>query len=214
MAKRLLPSYGSMYVSPSKQLQLIGQSANQYLVLINNVHTSDNTSQINKYSSQSSNESKKVIYKKVQSPLNTHKKVSSMTYTNSKSFNLSNNLHNSLYTESKQQLATHSIQNQPTYLSDSLLGVNLSEETTSSTTTTTTNKVTNLVTKKNKSDQSESRERYNHLRFFYSDPEIDKAIEKPLIRLNPMSMMYMGVSDDKTHLIRSANYLRNQMPIR
>lgn len=67
---------------------------------------------------------------------------------------------------------------------------------------------------KKRTDLSESRERFNNMRYFYADPEIDKASEKPLIRLNPMTMMYMGVSDDNSHLLRSSNYLRNELPIR
>lgn len=219
MAKRLLPSYTTLYITPSKQIQLMGQSTNQYLLKTNTI------SQINTYSSQSTSttdlartQSKsKVIYKKVQSPLSAHKKVSSISSNSPgspiKSFSISNTMYNSVYTESKQQLATQSIQNQPTYFNDSLLGTNLPEAEASSTSSKQTNAYV-ATTRKNKSDQSESRERFNHLRYFYSDLEIDKAIEKPLIRLNPMAMMYMGVSDDKSHLIRSANYLRNQMPIR
>jgi [3-methyl-2-oxobutanoate dehydrogenase (acetyl-transferring)] kinase len=67
---------------------------------------------------------------------------------------------------------------------------------------------------KNKSNLSESRERSTNMRFFYSDVEIDRAMEKPLVRLNPMTMMYMGYSNDNSHLNQSANYLRHEMPIR
>lgn len=67
---------------------------------------------------------------------------------------------------------------------------------------------------KKRTDLSESRERFTTISYFYADPEIDKATEKPLTKLNPMSMMYMGVSDDNSHLLRSANYLRNELPIR
>ncbi|CAF0966771.1 unnamed protein product [Brachionus calyciflorus] len=67
---------------------------------------------------------------------------------------------------------------------------------------------------KRKTDQSESRERLTTISYFYSDPEIDKATDKPVTRLSPMSMMYMGVSDNNSHLLRSANYLRNELPIR
>lgn len=67
---------------------------------------------------------------------------------------------------------------------------------------------------KKKSESSEARERSNTMRFFYLNPEIDKAAQKPLVRLNPMTMMYMGVSDDYSHLLQSANYLRNELPIR
>ena len=69
-------------------------------------------------------------------------------------------------------------------------------------------------TGKKKSESSEARERSNTMRFFYLNPEIDKAAQKPLVRLNPMTMMYMGVSDDYSHLLQSANYLRNELPIR
>lgn len=67
---------------------------------------------------------------------------------------------------------------------------------------------------KKKWDLSESRERLTNIRYFYADSEVDKACERPLIRLNPMTMMYMGVSDDNSHLLQSANYLRNELPIR
>lgn len=63
-------------------------------------------------------------------------------------------------------------------------------------------------------NSAESRQRLNKIRFFYADPEIDKAIERPIIRLNPMTLMYMGVSNDNSHLFQSATYLRNEMPIR
>ena len=83
-------------------------------------------------------------------------------------------------------------------------------------TTTTTTSTTQLATKsteslklphklKKKSDLSESRERFTNIRYFYADPEIDKAAERPLVRLNPMTMFYMGVSDDNSHLLQSAN---------
>lgn len=76
-----------------------------------------------------------------------------------------------------------------------------------------TSTTTNSNTKK-RSDFSGSRERLTHIRYFYADPEIDKAAERPLVRLNPMTMLYMGVSTDNSHLLQSANYLRNELPIR
>lgn len=77
-----------------------------------------------------------------------------------------------------------------------------------------TNSYENSAGVKKRSDFSESRERLTHIRYFYADAEIDKAAEKPLIRLNPMTMLYMGVSMDNSHLLTSANYLRNELPIR
>jgi [3-methyl-2-oxobutanoate dehydrogenase (acetyl-transferring)] kinase len=65
-----------------------------------------------------------------------------------------------------------------------------------------------------KSDNSESRERLTNIRQFYSDLSIDRLSDKPLIRLNPMSMMYMGVSENNSHLLKTANYLRHELPIR
>ena len=53
-----------------------------------------------------------------------------------------------------------------------------------------------------------------NIRYFYADHSIDKLNEKPLVRLNPISMMYMGVSDDNSHLLKTANYLRHELPIR
>ena len=67
---------------------------------------------------------------------------------------------------------------------------------------------------KKRTDLSESKERLTTISYFYADPEIDKATEKPQTRLNPMTMMYLGVSDNNSHLLRSANYLRNELPIR
>lgn len=67
---------------------------------------------------------------------------------------------------------------------------------------------------KKRTDLSESKERLTTISYFYADPEIDKATEKPQTRLNPMTMMYMGVSDNNSHLLRSANYLRSELPIR
>ena len=123
-----------------------------------------------------------------------------------------------MYTEAKQQIASQSVQtqNNTTYFNDSLLASS-SEDTSKKSTSNNNNNATtspqSLASKK-KSDLSESRERLNHLRYFYIDPEIDRAIEKPLIRLNPMAMMYMGVSEDNSHLLKSANYLRSEIPIR
>lgn len=65
-----------------------------------------------------------------------------------------------------------------------------------------------------KPNNSESRERLTNIRQFYADQSIDKLSEKTLVRLNPISMMYMGVSDDNSHLLKTANYLRHELPIR
>ena len=134
----------------------------------------------------------------------------------SNSFNVLTNKNYSMYTEAKQQLAS-----QHTYFNDSLLSgaddtnkkTTVASTAASSSSSSSTPSQLSSASKK-KSDLSESRERLNHLRYFYNDPEIDRAIEKPLIRLNPMAIMYMGVSDDNSHLLKSANYLRSEIPIR
>jgi hypothetical protein len=208
MAKCLLsPKCSSMYsdslIKPAKQWQLISSHfliAHQYS---NNASSNNNA------------KTKIIINKKIQSPIATQKKVPIMR---SSSSSITKNY--SMYTEAKQQIASQSVQtqNNTTYFNDSLLAS--SSEDTSKKSTSNNNNNNNATTSqqslasKKKSDLSESRERLNHLRYFYNDPEIDRAIEKPLIRLNPMAMMYMGVSEDNSHLLKSANYLRSEIPIR
>jgi hypothetical protein len=207
MAKCLLsPKCSSIYsdslIKPAKQWQLISSHfliAQQYS---NNASSNYNT------------KTKIIINKKIQSPIATQKKVSIMR---SSSSSITKNY--SMFTEAKQQIASQSVQtqNNTTYFNDSLLASSSEDTNKKSTSSNNNNNATtsqsNLASKK-KSDLSESRERLNHLRYFYNDPEIDRAIEKPLIRLNPMAMMYMGVSEDNSHLLKSANYLRSEIPIR
>lgn len=105
--------------------------------------------------------------------------------------------------------------NNQTAVSISTSNTNLTDKKQDDDQTTNQNSASgNPYPNKKKSDLSESRERFTNLRYFYADPEIDKATDKPLIRLNPMTMLYMGVSDDNSHLLQSANYLRNELPIR
>ena len=207
MAKCLLsPKCSSIYsdslIKPAKQWQLISSHfliAQQYS---NNASSNTNT------------KTKIIINKKIQSPIATQKKVSIMR---SSSSSITKNY--SMFTEAKHQIASQSVQtqNNTTYFNDSLLASSSEDTNKKSTSSNNNNNATtsqsNLASKK-KSDLSESRERLNHLRYFYNDPEIDRAIEKPLIRLNPMAMMYMGVSEDNSHLLKSANYLRSEIPIR
>lgn len=156
----------------------------------------------------------KIRYKKIQAPIGAYKKLSLITSSSSPinsnaSFSITNKNY-SLFTESKQQLATQSVQNQATFFNEPTQN----SSTSSGSSGDELQRKNNNSTNKKRSDLSESRERLNYLRHFYSDPEIDKAIEKPLVRLNPMAMMYMGVSEDNSHLLKSANYLRNEIPIR
>jgi [3-methyl-2-oxobutanoate dehydrogenase (acetyl-transferring)] kinase len=71
----------------------------------------------------------------------------------------------------------------------------------------------NELKAKKMTELSELRQRSTHLNWFY-DPAIDKAAHQPLIKLNPMTMMYSGVSNDDSHLINSSSYLRKELPIR
>jgi [3-methyl-2-oxobutanoate dehydrogenase (acetyl-transferring)] kinase len=66
---------------------------------------------------------------------------------------------------------------------------------------------------KKMTELSELRQRSTHLNWFF-DPAIDKAADQPLIKLNPMTMMYSGVSEDDSHLLNSSSYLRRELPIR
>lgn len=68
---------------------------------------------------------------------------------------------------------------------------------------------------KNSESASKTRERLTNIRYFYADQSIDRLSDRPLVRLNPISMMYMGVSNnDNSHLLKTANYLRHELPIR
>ena len=66
---------------------------------------------------------------------------------------------------------------------------------------------------KKMTELSELRQRSTHLNWFF-DPAIDKAQDQPLIKLNPITMMYSGVTEDDSHLINSSAYLRKELPIR
>lgn len=230
MAKRLLPSCSTLcydsLLTPRKQFQLMGHN---HFVCVNSQNF------IKNYSSDSSanlSKQSKINYKKIQSPISTHKKAGKSTPNSASITNTSYNISNknySMFTESKQKLATQSIHSQSmqnpstTFFVDPLIiaqnsvasAVDDENKYKKASSINSLNTTSNVGYKnKKKPDQSESRERLNQIRYFYTDLEIDRAIEKPLIRLNPMAMMYMGVSDDNSHLLKSANYLRNEIPIR
>ncbi|XP_022255676.1 3-methyl-2-oxobutanoate dehydrogenase [lipoamide] kinase, mitochondrial-like [Limulus polyphemus] len=49
---------------------------------------------------------------------------------------------------------------------------------------------------------------------FYNQSAIDAAAAKPSIRLTPTAILYSGKSPDGSHLLRSAQYLHKELPVR
>lgn len=49
---------------------------------------------------------------------------------------------------------------------------------------------------------------------FYNQSEIDIAAKKPSVRLTPATLLYTGKSPDGNHLLRSAQYLHKELPVR
>ncbi|KAL4224330.1 hypothetical protein ACF0H5_017785 [Mactra antiquata] len=61
---------------------------------------------------------------------------------------------------------------------------------------------------------SESRERSRSVTAFYNQSAIDIAAAKPSVRLTPTTILYAGKSQDGSHLLRSAQYLHKELPVR
>ncbi|XP_033928365.1 3-methyl-2-oxobutanoate dehydrogenase [lipoamide] kinase, mitochondrial-like [Melopsittacus undulatus] len=59
-----------------------------------------------------------------------------------------------------------------------------------------------------------ARERSKHVTAFYLQPAIDSAAERPLVRLTPTTMLYSGRSQDGSHIMQSARYLQQELPVR
>ncbi|XP_077511805.1 branched-chain alpha-ketoacid dehydrogenase kinase-like isoform X6 [Amblyomma americanum] len=49
---------------------------------------------------------------------------------------------------------------------------------------------------------------------FYNQSAIDVAAAKPSVRLTPTTILYSGKSPDGSHLLRSAQYLHKELPVR
>ncbi|XP_014673202.1 PREDICTED: 3-methyl-2-oxobutanoate dehydrogenase [lipoamide] kinase, mitochondrial-like isoform X2 [Priapulus caudatus] len=49
---------------------------------------------------------------------------------------------------------------------------------------------------------------------FYHHSAVDIAASKPSMRLTPATMLYAGKSPDRSHLLRSAQYLHKELPVR
>ena len=52
------------------------------------------------------------------------------------------------------------------------------------------------------------------LQWFYDHPAIDAAAEKQSVRLTPAAILYTGRSADVGHLLKSAQYLHKELPVR
>ncbi|KAF1400464.1 [3-methyl-2-oxobutanoate dehydrogenase [lipoamide]] kinase, mitochondrial, partial [Spheniscus magellanicus] len=59
-----------------------------------------------------------------------------------------------------------------------------------------------------------ARERSKAVTSFYHQPAIDIAAEKPSVRLTPTTMLYSGRSQDGSHILKSARYLQQELPVR
>ncbi|XP_065715615.1 branched-chain alpha-ketoacid dehydrogenase kinase isoform X1 [Patagioenas fasciata] len=59
-----------------------------------------------------------------------------------------------------------------------------------------------------------ARERSKAVTSFYHQPAIDAAAEKPSVRLTPTTMLYSGRSQDGSHILKSARYLQQELPVR
>ncbi|GAB1604579.1 3-methyl-2-oxobutanoate dehydrogenase [lipoamide] kinase, mitochondrial-like [Argonauta hians] len=60
----------------------------------------------------------------------------------------------------------------------------------------------------------EIRERSRSVAHFYNQSAIDKAVNKPSVRLTPAAILYAGKNRDGTHILRSAQYLHKELPVR
>lgn len=70
-----------------------------------------------------------------------------------------------------------------------------------------------LHTRPKDRDQAE-RERSQSVTAFYFQSAIDQAAAKPSVRLTPAAILYAGKSPDKSHILRSAQYLSKELPVR
>lgn len=61
---------------------------------------------------------------------------------------------------------------------------------------------------------TEYRERSTSVTSFYNQSEIDNIAAKSSIRLTPTTILYAGKSPDNSHLLKSAQYLYNELPVR
>lgn len=60
----------------------------------------------------------------------------------------------------------------------------------------------------------QSRERSKTVSSYYNQGAIDIAATKPSVRLTPATILYAGKSPDGSHILRSAQYLHKELPVR
>lgn len=58
------------------------------------------------------------------------------------------------------------------------------------------------------------RDKSRTVQSFYNQSAIDVAAAKPSVRLTPTTILYSGKSPDGSHLLRSAQYLHKELPVR
>ncbi len=63
-------------------------------------------------------------------------------------------------------------------------------------------------------DYSLAKEKSRPVVSFYNQTAIDSAAKKPSVRLTPATLLYTGKSPDGNHLLRSAQYLHKELPVR
>ena len=52
------------------------------------------------------------------------------------------------------------------------------------------------------------------LQWFYDHPMIDAAAKKTSVRITPATILYTGTSCDHAHILKSAQFLRKELPVR
>ncbi|XP_048252445.1 3-methyl-2-oxobutanoate dehydrogenase [lipoamide] kinase, mitochondrial-like [Haliotis rufescens] len=60
----------------------------------------------------------------------------------------------------------------------------------------------------------QDRERSRSVTSFYYQSAIDQTAAKPSVRLTPAAILYAGRSSDQSHILRSAQYLHKELPVR
>ncbi|XP_041456486.1 3-methyl-2-oxobutanoate dehydrogenase [lipoamide] kinase, mitochondrial-like isoform X1 [Lytechinus variegatus] len=63
-------------------------------------------------------------------------------------------------------------------------------------------------------EYSPAKEKSRPVVSFYNQSAIDVAAKKPSVRLTPATLLYTGKSPDGNHLLRSAQYLHKELPVR
>ncbi|KAH7956446.1 hypothetical protein HPB52_009826 [Rhipicephalus sanguineus] len=62
--------------------------------------------------------------------------------------------------------------------------------------------------------ETQPKDKSRTVQSFYNQSAIDVAAAKPSVRLTPTTILYSGKSPDGSHLLRSAQYLHKELPVR